>query len=91
LQHISEGDGEQRHIIIIKNTPTETNTKKKMIKNEEEEINEQFRSFSVLEEEEKKDSIQKIDKNTKSSKKISEQNLISTENNEEKVRIKTFQ
>ncbi len=91
MQHISEGDGEQRHIIIIKNTPTETNTKKKMIKNEEEEINEQFRSFSVLEEEEKKDSIQKIDKNTKSSKKISEQNLISTENNEEKVRIKTFQ
>jgi hypothetical protein len=62
-----------------------------MIKNEEEEeINEQFRSFSVLEEE-KKDSIQKIDKNTKSSKKISEQNLISTENNEEKVRIKIFQ
>jgi len=91
LQHISEGDGDQRHIIIIKNTPTETNTKKKMIKNEEEEeINEQFRSFSVLEEE-KKDSIQKIDKNTKSSKKISEQNLISTENNEEKVRIKIFQ
>jgi len=61
-----------------------------MIKDEEEEeINEQFRSFSVLEEE-KKDSIQKIDKNTKSSKKISEQNLISTENNEEKVRIKTI-
>jgi len=72
----------------MKNTPMETIRKKEMIKNEEEEeeLNEQFRSFSVLEEEEK-DSIQKIDKNTKSSKKISEQNLISTE----KVRIKTFE
>jgi len=72
----------------MKNTPMETIRKKEMIKNEEEEeeLNEQFRSFSVLEEEEK-DSIQKIDKNTKSSKKISEQNLFSTE----KVRIKTFE
>jgi hypothetical protein len=53
---------------------------------EEEEINEQFRSFSVLEE--KKDSIQKIDKSTKPSQKISDQNIISTEKNEKTVRIK---
>ena len=44
-------------------------------------MNEHFRSFSVLEEE-KKDSNQK----TKSSKKIPDQDLISTEKDEEKVR-----
>lgn len=60
-----------------------------MVKNDEEEINGQFRSFSVLEEE-KKDSTLMIDKKAKSSKKISDQNLISTEMNEEKVRIKIF-
>jgi len=73
----------------MKNTPVKTNTKKEMVKNDKEEINEQFRSFSVLEEE-KKDSIPTIDKNTKLTKKISDQTSISTEKNEEKVRIKTF-
>jgi len=87
LQHISEGVGDQRHITIIKRTPIETNKKQEMVKNdkEEEEINGQFRSFSVLEEEEEKDSTPMIDKKTKSSKKISDQNLISTEMNEEKI------
>lgn len=49
-------------------------------------MNQQFRSFSVLEEE-KKDSIQKPDKNTKLTKTHSEGNLSSTE---EKVRIQTL-
>jgi hypothetical protein len=45
-------------------------------------MNEQFRSFSVLEEE-KRDSTQKINKTTK----VSDQELILTVNNEEKVEI----
>ncbi len=56
----------------------------KMITNEQEEeeenINEKFLSFSLLEEE-KKDSIQKIEKHKKSSTIISDQDLILTDNN----------
>jgi hypothetical protein len=65
----------------MKNTPVETIQKKEMVK--EEEMNGQFRSFSVLEEE-TKDSNK-----TKSIKTISDQHLISTEKNEEKVSRKT--
>jgi hypothetical protein len=65
----------------------------KMITNEQEEeeenINEKFLSFSLLEEE-KKDSIQKIEKHKKSSTIISDQDSILTDNNQEKVKQKLF-
>ncbi len=92
LQHISEGDGDQRHITIIKNTPVQNITKKEPVQNnkeEEDEIHESFRSFSVLEEE-KKDSIQMIDKTTSSSKTISDQNLISPEDRVRKEKKQLF-
>jgi hypothetical protein len=60
-----------------------------MVKNDEDdddEMNEHFRSFSVLEEE-KKNPIQMIDKKTKLSKTISDEDVISTEKSEEKVRL----
>ncbi|CAF3459853.1 unnamed protein product [Rotaria sp. Silwood1] len=97
LQHISDGVGDQRHITIMKKTSVETITTKKIIENnqaEEEEVNddddddgkmnEQFRSFSLLEEE-KKNLSQIIDKSTKLSKKISDQDLISNEKEENRI------
>ncbi len=93
LQHISEGDGDQRHITIIKNIP-----KKESIQNHEEdddddddeveEIHGPFRSFSVLEEG-KKGSVQIGDKTATSSKTTSDQNLVSPDRQEGEVR-KTF-
>jgi hypothetical protein len=74
----------------MKTKPVDDTAKRKIVKNEEEEdMKEQFRSFSVLEEE-KKDLIPIIDKNTKSSKKISNQDLISPEVSEGKVRRKAL-
>jgi len=75
----------------MKTKSVDVTAKRKIVKNEEEEedMKEQFRSFSVLEEE-KKDLIPIIDKNTKSSKKISNQDLISPEVSEGKVRRKTL-
>jgi hypothetical protein len=74
----------------MKTKPVDDTAKRKIVKNEEEEdMKEQFRSFSVLEEE-KKDLIPIIDKNTKSSKKISNQDLISPEVSEGKVRRKSL-
>ncbi|CAF1241513.1 unnamed protein product [Rotaria sp. Silwood1] len=98
LQHISDGVGDQRHITIMKKTSVETIKTKKIIENnqaEEEEVNdddddddgkmnEQFRSFSLLEEE-KKNLSQIIDKSTKLSKKISDQDLISNEKEENRI------
>ncbi|CAF3109971.1 unnamed protein product [Rotaria sp. Silwood2] len=90
LQHISDGVGDQRHITIMKKTSVETITTKKIVENNQEEeekrekMNEQFRSFSLLEEE-KKDSNQIIDKSTKLSKKISDQDSISKEKEEKKI------
>ena len=86
MQHISEGDGDQRHITVIKNITVTNLTKKESVKSNIEEINEPFRSFSVLEEE-KKDWRPMNDKKTELSKTISDQNLISTEEeNEDRVR-----
>jgi hypothetical protein len=74
----------------MKTKPVDDTAKRQIVKNEEEEdMKEQFRSFSVLEEE-KKDLIPIIDKNTKSSKKISNQDLISPEVSEGKVRRKSL-
>ncbi len=74
----------------MKTKPVDVITKRKIVKNDkEEDMKEQFRSFSVLEEE-KKDLIPIIDKNTQSSKKISNQDLISPEVSEGKVRRKTM-
>ncbi|CAF3385123.1 unnamed protein product [Rotaria socialis] len=93
LQHISEGVGDQRHITISKKTSIATSKTKKIIENrteeeeeEETDVNQQFRSFSLLEEE-KKVSNQKIDKNRKLSKTISDSDSdsVSQENDETKV------
>ncbi|CAF1230518.1 unnamed protein product [Adineta ricciae] len=57
LQHISEGTGEQRHITVMKKVSNDTATQRKVKKEEkieeqeQEEMTTQFRSFSVLDDE----------------------------------------
>ena len=55
-----------------------------MITNDKE-MNQKFRSFSLLEEE-KKNSVQKMDRHTKSSTTISDEDLIVTDNDEDNVK-----
>ncbi|UJR28820.1 hypothetical protein I4U23_010044 [Adineta vaga] len=64
LQHISEGMDDQRHITIMKKSSNENATQSKIVKKveKEEEMTTQFRSFSVLEKEEKHSKFNK-DKN----------------------------
>ena len=59
-----------------------------MITNEKE-MNDKFRSFSLLEEE-KKSSAQKIEKNTKPSTSICDQDLIVTDNNGDDVKTEVL-
>ncbi|CAF3479561.1 unnamed protein product [Adineta steineri] len=85
LQHMSEGTGDQRHITVMKKSSIETSPKpQQTVKNNIEETNKQFRTFSLLSEE-KKDSIPIIDKNRKSSTEISSEEIISTEKSESPV------
>lgn len=89
LQHLSEGVGDQRHIIIKKNIAPEHTIRKEPVKIDVEQINVPFRSFSLLEKEEKRESIQKKGQDSQSSQELPIEKPITPEPIEDRVRKQT--
>ena len=78
---MSEGVGDQRHITVMKTKPVEIETKEEPVV--AEQFNEQFRSFSLLEEQETIKPGKK--KKSKTTNKTQEESVTSTETTEEKA------